>query len=213
VGEDIKTTLRFDGRIHEGTLRVEGGALVFEGGVTLTIPLGEVFSAEANANFLDLKTSRGLLMLELGAKALRWAEKIKSPGALAARLGVDATKKVAVLGKLDADLRGEIDVSGAKVGKVTAAVRGKGFDVVFLAVAAKADLEKMPTARELIVDEGAVWAVFATPKKVASPDELRERDVILSGRVLGLTDGKPQRLDDATTAIRFVVPPSARKKK
>ena len=130
-----------------------------------------------------------------------------------ARLGVDATKRVAVLGKLDADLCGEIDLSGAKVGKVTAAAREKTFDVVFLAVAAKADLEKMPAARELIADDGVVWAVFATPKKVTSPDELRERDVILSGRVLGLTDGKPQKLDDATTAIRFVVPPSARKKK
>lgn len=216
MGEDIKTTLRVDGRIHEGTLRIESGALVFEGGITLSLPLGEIFSAEANANFLDLKTSRGLLMLELGSKASRWAEKIKNPGALAAKMGVDATKKVGVLGKLDADLRGELDLSGAKVTKSAATAKGKDYDVVFLAVSEKGDLEKMPTARELIKDDGAVWAVYparARDVKDAKPDELRERDVILAGRTLGLNDGKPQKLDDTTSAIRFVVPASARKKK
>ena len=49
MGQEIKTTLRFDGRIHEGTVRIEGGALIFQGGVTLNLPLGEIFSAEANA--------------------------------------------------------------------------------------------------------------------------------------------------------------------
>lgn len=210
MARDIKTTLRFDGRIHEGTLRIEGGALVFEGGVTLTLPLAEIFSAEANANFLDLKTSRGLLMLELGAKAARWAEKIKDPLAFVAKLGVDGTKKVAVVGKLDPELKEELEGSGAKVAK---SARGKDFDVVFFGVEKKADLEKLPSARELMKDEGVLWAVYATPKKEAGPDELRERDVIIAGRTLSLTDGKPQKLDEGLSAIRFVVPASARKKK
>lgn len=208
MGQEIKTTLRMDGRILEGTAQLAGGALHFKGAaVTLQLPYGEIFSVEESAGWLDLKTSRGLLLLELGPKASRWAQKIKSPGAFLEKLGVDATKKVAVVGKLDPEVKEELDASGAKVAKRAG---GKDFDVVFLAVSAKPDLEKLPSAREMIHDTGAVWVVY--PKNVEE-DVLRERDVIIAGRTLSLTDGKPLKLDEDLMAIRFVVPASARKRK
>lgn len=210
MGREIKTTLRIDGRIHEGTASLEGGAFVFEGGVTLTLPFAEIFSVEASGGFLDLKTSRGLVMVELGERAEAWAERIKNPGAFLAKLGVDATKKVALLGKLDDGLKGDLEGSGAKLAKTAKSTTGKtDFDVVFLGVAAKADLEKVPAARAMMKDEGALWIVY--PK--APDDVLRERDVIIAGRTLQLNDGKPVKLEPELSAIRFVVPPGARKKK
>ncbi|AKV04612.1 hypothetical protein AKJ09_11275 [Labilithrix luteola] len=205
MGQEIKTTLRFDGRILEGTALLESDALIFRGGASLTVPFTEMFNAEANSGWLELKTARGLLLLELGPKAETWAEKIKNPKALVDKLGVDAQKKVAIIGKLDADLRADLVASGAKVAK---SARGKDFDVVFLAASSKKDLEKLPDARALIKDEGGIWIVY--PK---GREELRERDVLTAGRTLSLTDNKVAKVSEELTAVRFVVPVAQRQKK
>jgi hypothetical protein len=205
VGQEIKTTLRFDGSIHEGIAQLDRASLVFRGGISLTIPFSEIFGVDSSGGWLDLKTARGLLLLELGSKAETWAEKIKNPQWLVQKLGVDETKKVAVVGKLDADLRADIEASGAKVAK---GARGKDYDLVFLAAAGKRDLEKLPAVRQTIKDTGAIWIVF--PK---DGDALRERDVLTAGRTLQLNDQKPVKVSDVLVAVRFVVPAAQRKKK
>lgn len=211
MGSEIKTTLRWDGRIIEVTATLEGDHLRFSGGATMQIPFGEMMSVEAGGGFLDIKTARGLMMLELGAKAEAWREKIKNPRALVDKLGLDATKKVCVSGKLDPGLASEVAASGAKVAKTA---RGKDFDVIFLAAHAKKDLEKMPALKEMIVDDGAIWIVYpkGTPA-AAGDDALTERAVLTSGRILGMTDNKVAKIDETLTAVRFVIPVAARKRR
>jgi hypothetical protein len=206
VGQEIETTLRWDGRIIEGKALLETDSLIFRGGASVTVPFAEMWSVEANAGWLELKTARGLLLLELGAKAETWKEKIKNPKGLVEKLGIDATKKIAVLGKLDAGLRGDLAATGAKIAK-SARTKG-GFDVVFVAVSSRKDLESVAKARELVTDAGAVWIVY--PKGTEDP---RERDVLTAGRTLQLTDNKQVKVDEALTAVRFVVPVAARRKK
>jgi len=212
LGQEIKTQLRLDGRIIDVTALLESDTLVFRGGATMTIPFGEMFSVEASSGWLELKTPRGLLLLELGPKAEVWKEKIKNPKGLVEKLGLDATKKVCVVGKLDPDLRAEIDASGAKVAK---SARGKGFDVVFIAANAKKDLEKLPPIKETIVDDGAIWIVYpkATAAGVKVDPELTERAVLTAGRTLTMTDNKQVKIDENLTAVRFVIPAAYRKKK
>lgn len=205
MGQEVKTSLRFDGRILEGTALLETDSLVFRGDVSLTVPFSEMFNVDANAGWLELRTPRGLLLIELGAKAATWAEKIKNPKGLVEKLGVTADKKIAVFGKVDADLRAELEATGAKVPK---SVRGKDYDLVFVAVKTKEDLEKMATARPLVKDDGAIWIVY--PK---ASEELRERDVLLAGRTRELTDNKVVKVSDELTAVKFVVPVAHRKKK
>lgn len=208
MGQEVKTTLRFDGRILEGTALLEREEIVFRGTADITVPFAEIFKIEASSGWLDLQTSRGLLLFELGPKAAAWAERIKNPKAAAEKLGLDASKKVCVIGKIDVDLRADIDASGAKVAK---SARGKDFDVVFVGAASKKELEKLEAARAMMKDDGALWVVFPAGK--TGPDELRERDVIIAGRTLQLTDGKPSKIGDDLAAIRFVIPPAQRKKK
>jgi hypothetical protein len=212
LGQEITTQLRLDGRIIDVTALLETDTLVFRGGATMTIPFAEMFSVEASSGWLELKTPRGLLLLELGPKAEVWKEKIKNPKALIEKLGLDATKKVAVIGKLDADLHTDIDASGAKVAKTA---RGKDFDIVFIAANAKKDLEKVPAAKETIVDDGAIWIVYpkATATGVKVDPELTERAVLTAGRTLTLTDNKQVKVNDDLTAVRFVIPAAYRKKK
>jgi hypothetical protein len=205
VGQEVKTTLRFDGRIHEGTALLETDSLIFRGPITLTVPFSEIFGVEASGGWLDLKTARGLLLLELGPKAETWAEKIKNPKALVEKLGVDGEKKVAVVGALDGDLRSDIEGTGAKVAK---SARGKDYDVIFVAAERKADLERLGALREMIKSDGAIWIVY--PK---GREELRERDVLIAGRTLQLTDNKQVKVSEVLTAVRFVIPAGLRKKK
>lgn len=208
MGQEMKTTLRWDGRIIEGTALLETDSLVFRGDASLTVKFAEMMSVEANSGWLELKTQRGLLLLELGPKAEVWREKIKNPKALVEKLGLDGSKKVCVVGKLDAGLKEEVEGSGAKVAKTA---KGKDFDVVFLAANAKKDLEKMPSLKEMIVDDGAIWIVYA--KGQTGDDALTERAVLTSGRILQMTDNKQVKIDDVLTAVRFVIPVAQRKKK
>lgn len=208
MSQEIKTSLRWDGRIIEGTALLEGGSLVFRGGASLTVPFAEMMSVEASSGWLELKTQRGLLLLELGSKAEVWKEKIKNPHALVEKLGLDATKKVCVVGKLDPDLRADVDASGAKVAK---SARGKDFDVIFLAATTKKDLEKLPQLKEMMVDDGGIWIVY--PKGKTGEDELTERAVLTAGRTLTMTDSKPLKLSEELTAVRFIIPAAYRKKK
>lgn len=205
MGQELKTTLRFDGRILEGVALLETDSLIFRGDVSLTVKFSEIFKVEANAGWLDMQTGRGLLLLELGAKAEIWAEKIKNPKALVEKLGIDDKKKVAVVGKLDAALRADLDATGAKIAK---SARGKDFDIVFVAASAKKDLEKLPAIREMIRDDGAIWIVY--PKGSGA---LTEREVLTAGRTLQLTDNKQVKVDEVLTSVRFVIPVAQRKKK
>jgi hypothetical protein len=205
VGQEVKTTLRFDGRILEGVALLEGDSIIFRGGVSLTVKFSEIMKIEANAGWLDLQTNRGLLLFELGPKAETWAERIKNPKALVEKLGVDAQKKVCIVGKLDPDLRGDLDATGAKIAKTA---KGKDFDVVFLAASSKKDLEKLPSIKEMIKDDGGIWIVY--PK--GNPD-ITEREVLTAGRTLQLTDNKVAKVSEVLTSVRFVIPVAQRKKK
>jgi hypothetical protein len=208
VGQEIKTTLRWDGRIIEVTALLETDTLIFRGGATMTVPFREMMSVEANSGWLELKTQRGLMLLELGPKAEVWREKIKNPRALVEKLGLDETKRVCILGKLDPDVRAEIEGSGANVAKTA---RGKDFDVLFVAANTKKDLEKVPSAKEMIVDTGGIWIIY--PKGQTGDEAITERAVLTAGRTLSLTDNKVAKVNEELTAVRFVIPAAQRKKK
>ena len=200
--------MRFDGRILEGIALLETDSIIFRGesgGVSLTVKFAEIFKIEATAGWLDLQTGRGLLLFELGPKAEVWAEKIKNPKALVEKLGIDATKKVCIVGKLDADLRADLDLTGAKISK---AARGKDFDAVFVAASSKQDLERLGSLREMIKDDGGIWIIY--PKGNA---DLTEREVLTAGRTLQLTDNKQVKVSETLTSVRFVIPVAQRKKK
>jgi hypothetical protein len=206
VGQEVKTSLRWDGRILEGVALLETDTIIFRGaGASVTVKFSEIFKIEASSGWLDLQTARGLMLFELGPKAETWAEKIKNPKGLLEKLGVVADKKVCIVGKLDADLRTDLEGSGAKVAK---SARGKDFDMMFVAASSKKDLEKLATYRTMIKDDGAIWIVY--PK---GNEELRERDVLIAGRTLQLTDNKQVKVSEELTSVRFVIPVAQRKKK
>jgi hypothetical protein len=205
MGQEVKTQLRWDGRIVDGTALLETDHLIFRGGASVNLPFGEMWSVEADAGWLEIKSARGLMLIELGAKAEVWKEKIKNPKGLVEKLGVVSDKKVLVLGKLDAGLVKDLEGTGAKVAK---SARGKDFDIVFVVANKKPDLEQITKARVLMKADGAIWIVYPKGK-----EELTERDVLTGGRTRELTDNKQVKVDDVLTAVRFVIPTHLRKNK
>ncbi|HUP00619.1 MAG TPA: DUF3052 family protein [Gemmatimonadota bacterium] len=63
--------------------------------------------------------------------------------------------------------------------------------------------------RRQIVPDGAVWAL--TPKR-GSPGYVKQESLIPLGKGAGLVDNKICSVDDATSAIRFVIPVAQRER-
>ena len=164
-GARAKTSLRFDGRILEGVALLEGDSIVFRGGVSLTVKFSEISRSRRTRLARSADRPRPP-PLRARSEGRDWAEKIKNPKALVEKLGVDAQKKVCVVGKLDADLRADLEASGAKIAK---SARGKDFDMVFVAASSKKDLEKLASLREMIKDDGGIWIVYPKGKAPTSP--------------------------------------------
>ena len=147
MGQEVKTTLRFDGRILEGMALLETDSIIFRGGVSLTVKFSEIFKIEANAGWLDLQTGRGLLLFELGPKAEVWAEKIKNPKALVEKLGVDAHEEG--LRRSASSTRISVPISTPPARRSRRARAARTSTSIFVAASSKKDLEKLaePCAR------------------------------------------------------------------
>lgn len=63
--------------------------------------------------------------------------------------------------------------------------------------------------RKAIVPAGAIWVLTA---RKGSPDYIKQEALIPLGKAVGLVDNKIARIDDATSAIRFVIPLAQREK-
>lgn len=149
------------------------------------------------------RMAAGTLVLDLGAKAEKWAEKIKNPPGRLDKLGVKAGMKVAVWGTLaEADLdelRGRAEV---RVGKP----RG-GEALVFVVAMAPADLERIQVAATKIAREGAVWVIRQKgPKAPITEAESRR-----AGLAAGLVDTKVASFSATLTAERYVIPVADRR--
>jgi hypothetical protein len=144
---------------------------------------------------LTLEFAGGPARFELGAAAEKWAHKILHPPSRLGKLGVKPGLTVSVSGDFDTGFLAELPAPAAK---------GKS-DLVFFAAAKSADLSKVRKLAGPIEADGALWIVY--PKGVK---EIREIDVIESGRAAGLKDVKVASFSATHTALKFVVPLASR---
>jgi hypothetical protein len=63
--------------------------------------------------------------------------------------------------------------------------------------------------RKAIVPHGAIWVLTA---KKGAPDYIKQETLIPLGKAVGLIDNKIASVDDATSAIRFVIPIAQRER-
>lgn len=202
MGAEAKCTATLSGKKAVGKALLETDELIFRGeDVLLKIPYKSVSSIDVKDGVLHIAWLSGVASFELGATAVKWADRIRNPPSRIDKLDVKPGQLVLFVGIRDATLREEIETRGATV-------LARGFepvDAIFVAANERDDLRRLATVQKFLKRDGAIWII--RPK--GSP-HISERDVMSAGKGVGLVDVKVVRFSETHTAEKFVIPVSKR---
>lgn len=119
------------------------------------------------------------------------------------KLGVRQDARVAVIGIDDpAFLR----LLAERTHELTVGEPLPESDLVFVGIDAGAGLLRLPSLRERIVPNGAIWVVSRKGREAS----LRDIEVISAARTFGLVDNKVVAFSPTHTALRLVIPVALR---
>ena len=118
------------------------------------------------------------------------------------KLGVKPGQKILILGVDDGAFINDIRPFNPEFAERKPAA---DLDMIFFGAAQKKDLARLTSLRKSIAKTGAIWVVYPKGRQ-----EIREVDVIESGKAAGLTDNKVCSFSNTHTALRFVIPVSQR---
>lgn len=202
MGAEAACTARVSGHRVDGRALLESDHLLFRGGeARVRVPFASVTRVDVEGGRLVVAHAGGVLELDLGPLAARWAEKIRNPKPLIDKLGVKPGARVVLLRLRDAPFEAQL---AARTSDVTRRLR-KDAHVVFLLAESPRDLERLTAVEAAIVRDGAVWVV--TPRGVR---DVADAVVIAAGKAAGLVDNKVARFSETHTALRLVVPRARR---
>jgi hypothetical protein len=211
MGQQIETRARLGGAIRRGTAMLETDYILFRGAgkkesaTRVKIQFGDVLSLHAKDGWLRIHSRSGSLELELGARAEKWAEKIRSPKSRLDKLGAAPGASVTLAGAGDADFRRELSSRGCEILEGAPA---RGSALVFYGAEARGDLARVKSLAGRIAPDGALWVVYPKGQK-----HITENDVLAAGRAAGLKDVKVVGFSPTHTALKFVIPLAARKQR
>ena len=119
------------------------------------------------------------------------------------KLGVKPGMAVALAGEFAVDFLAEL-----RERKVALVASKRPADLIFLAAESASDLARVGKLAAGLKPDGGLWVVY--PKGVTA---IRETEVIAAGREAGLKDTKVAKFSETHTALRFVIPVTARKRR
>jgi hypothetical protein len=208
MGQDLETRGRVDGKPHQGTASLETDYVLFRPSTAKDkagrrkVSFSQIQSLKVTDGWLRLSHAGGSLELELGARAEKWAEKIRSPRSRLDKIGAAAGAAVALTGTVDAEFRRELAARGCQLAEGTPA---RGATLVFYGAEDRKDLSRVKSLAARLAPAGALWVVYPKGQK-----QITENDVIASGRAAGLKDVKVVGFSVTYTALKFVIPVSDR---
>jgi DUF3052 family protein len=202
MGAEAKCTATISGKKAVGKALLETDELIFRGeDVRLKIPYKSVSSIDAKDGVLHIAWLSGVASFELGAAAVKWADRIRNPPTRIDKLDVKPGQLVLFVGIRDSTLREEIETRGAMV----LARPLQPVDAIFVAANERGDLKRLATVQNFLKRDGAIWVI--RPKGSA---HISENDVMAAGKDVGLVDVKVVRFSETHTAEKFVIPVSKR---
>jgi len=208
MGQELETRARLDGKIVNGRAMLETDYVLFRGAgkkqaaARVKILFRDIRSLDASGGWLRIRHAGGALEIELGPRAEKWAEKIRSPRGLLDKLGVTPGAAVALAGAADADFRGQLDARGCAIAEGTPA---RGTPLIFFGAESLQDLARAKSLAGRLSPAGALWIVYPKGQK-----HITENDVIAAGRQAGLKDVKVVGFSATHTALKFVIPVAKR---
>jgi hypothetical protein len=203
MGSEATVTARFKGRTVAGKARLETDVLQFRGGdLKLTMPFAKMSRVVARDGALSVTFADGTVLLELGAVAAKWADKILHPPSRLQKIGVKTDWRVAALGVDDTSFLKELEdaVLHLSIGRVI-----KEADAIFVGVSKEAELGRLEKLKASLKPNGALWII--RPK---GRPEISERATMAAGKAAGLVDVKVVGFSTTHTAEKFVIPRAAR---
>ena len=182
----------------EGRALLETDHVLFRGDFRVKVPFSSITSIKASRGTLTLGTADGVLALQLGAAAEKWAAKLSTPKSLVEKLGVKPGSRVATVGIADDAFVEDLRQAGAIV---TSRPGATPLDLIVFAVNVEKDLTRFESLQRSLAPDGALWSI--RPKGRA---EVSESIVMAAGKAAGLVDVKVARFSDTHTAEKFVRP-------
>ncbi|HEV2194570.1 MAG TPA: hypothetical protein VGR55_03265 [Candidatus Acidoferrum sp.] len=202
MGNEATCKVRFGKQESEGKALLETNEVLFRGDFRLKIPFSTIKSAKTVDGELRLQTADGLAVFQLGPTAAKWCEKILHPKSRIEKLGVKPGAKLALIGEFEAEFLRE-------VGDLTkSATEGKAAldsEHIFLAVGSKEGFSTLSKITKAMSGAAALWIVYPKGQK-----HITENDVLAAGRKVGLKDVKVVGFSATHSALKFVIPLSAR---
>jgi hypothetical protein len=202
VGAEETCRLTVGKTTTDGKALLETDELIFRGGdLRLSIPYDTILAVDASNGVLRVTSTTGLVTLELGDAAAKWADKIRNPPRRIDKLGIKIGQRVLLVGLRDVTFREELETCGAIV-----LSRGtEPANAIFLAANDRSDLERLATLQKFMARDGAIWVIRPKGSSLIS-----EGDVMKAGRAAGLVDVKVVRFSETHTAEKFVIPVARR---
>ena len=202
MGQQLEVRARLDGSVHKGEALLETDYVLFRDKgakpARVKVAFSAVKSLAAEDGWLLIKHPAGTLELELGARAEKWLEKIRSPKGRIEKLGITPGARVALTGAEDAEFRKELAARGAECSEGTPP---KNSALIFFGAESRADLVRAKALAGRLAPAGALWIVYPKGQK-----HITENNVIAAGRAAGLKDVKVVGFSSTHTALKFVIP-------
>jgi hypothetical protein len=202
MGNEAACKVQFRKQQSNGKALLETSELLFRGDFRLKIPFSTIKSVKAVDGELRLQTADGLAIFHLGEAAGKWCDKILHPKSRIEKLGVKPGTKVALLGSFEPDFLKEV---GALTNSVSKDKVAADTECIFFGAELKKDLGGLTKISKSMKSATALWIVYPKGQK-----QITEIDVLAAGRKTGLKDVKVVGFSATHTALKFVIPLTAR---
>jgi hypothetical protein len=202
MGNEEPCKLRYAGKTFRGKALLETSEILFRGETRLKIAFSSILEVQAQGGELHVRTSEGVAIFELGARAAGWREKIANPKTLVEKLGVKAGELVSLVGTFPPEFHSSLKKHGVEIAGNRVL---KSSPWIFLAADSRGDLQRVNTLARSLQAAAAVWIVYPKGQK-----SITEGDVRSAGLKAGLVDIKVAGFSATHTALKFVIPKSKR---
>jgi hypothetical protein len=200
MGREIRCMAELRGWTGDGRLLLETDELIFRGAQRAAIPLKSITSVRDDKGWLVVEHAGEVSRFDLGKLTPSWVNAIANPKSRADKLDVKPGTSIAIVGGVDEDFLEEVRA------RTPLAEDGSDpVDLIFVRVATLDELEVLPAIRARIRPTGAIWLIH--PK---GDGELNHAPIVEAAKKAGLIDVKTARFSDTHTALKLMIPKSAR---
>jgi hypothetical protein len=201
MGIEVRCRVVIDGERSERKVLLETDEVLVAGTPRVKIPFRDVSSIDVEPNALTIRWSGREAHLSVGSGAAAWADKIRNPKPLTAKLGIRSGQRITVLGKVDEGFLTSIEALGADLSRHTRTAT----DLLFFAADRRSDLDRLDELKSTLTSAGAIWIL--RPKGGSA---ITESDVMQAARRAGLVDVKVARFSESHAAEKLVIPKAQR---